>query len=508
MQRWFKLIVVVLSGLLLSGCSARTAKQTKQPTITIMAPYLTSNAPAKQGPVTQRLEKMTKTHLNFRWYTNDSYSDKVNVAMSASQLPDIIVFKEKDASFIKYAKSGEFWNLTKYLKKYPNLAKANPQVLRNSSINGQIYGIYRSRDIMRASVTLQKDWLKKLKLKTPTTLPELENVIRAFTEDDPDGNGKDDTYGMLVNKWYGLNNGAPWEIVATWLGAPNGWGERKDGSLYPAFMSPAYLKSLKWFRQAIQKGYINPDFATSTDSLITSFINQRGGSFIQPAYGMAELSERLNDQQLKQIYAFAGNLKASASATQHSWATSGYSGLLAIPKASVKTKAELNRILKFLDQADSKQGQVLMNNGIANQNFKVDPDDRQYGTPLKPGSKRYREITNDTIAISQVKTGVNANNEAYRIVSKTLQPIADKRYATMAADQKHAVNNEAAPYVSATYSRNGAVLDKIITDAQVQYMAGEIDDQQWQQAIDKWLDAGGRQVIREYSQLNQQRSSE
>lgn len=330
--------------------------------------------------------------------------------------------------------------------------------------------------------------------------------MQAFTKDDPDGDGKDDTYGMILNKWYGFNNGAPWEIVATWLGAPNGWGERQDGSLYPAFMSPAYLKSLKWFRQAIKAGYINPDFATSTDNLTESFLAGKGGSFIQPAYMMADISEQTSNTDLLKRYAFTGNLKADATATPRAWATNGYSGLLAIPKSSVKTPGELKRVLQFIDQTESKAGQVLMNNGIQGKNFQVDTKDAQYASPINQKSATYRQIVTDTTAISQLKTGVNEKNQPYRVVPQPLQGLADRRYQIMSRDEQHAIYNEAAPYVSKTYSKNGAVLDNIITTAEIQYMAGEIDDQGWQQAIDKWLKAGGQQVIKEYSTLNRQKN--
>ncbi|ASG79900.1 extracellular solute-binding protein [Lactiplantibacillus pentosus] len=499
-----KIVLCITACLILFGMTGchQQKRQQSAAKISIMAPYLTSSAPAKDGIIVKKLERMTKTKLNIKWVTNASYSDKVNVTMAGSKLPDIIVFKDKDAAFIKYAQAGDFWNLTKYLKKYPNLARANQQVLRNSSINGQVYGIYRARDIMRASVTLRKDWLKKLKLKTPDTLAELTTVMQKFTDEDPDGDGKNDTYGMLVNRWYGLNNGAPWEIVATWLGAPNGWGEKPDGTLYPAFMSPAYLKSLKWFRKQIRAGYINPDFSTDTDSLSASFLRGVGGSYIQPAYAMADLSELTSDQQLVKKYTFTGNLPATSNSSQHSWATSGYSGLLAIPKASVRTKAELNRVLRFIDETCSKKGQVLINNGISGVNFKVSASDKQYAQPINVQQQKYQKIVTETSAISQIKTGVNEANQPYRLVSKTLQPLANKRYGIMATDQRNAVYNKAAPYVSKTYSQKGAVLDEIIDDAQIRYMAGKINDHQWHQVIKKWLSSGGQKVIDEYSTLN------
>ena len=46
---------------------------------------------------------------------------------------------------------------------------------------------------------IRTDWLKKLNLSMPTTTEELMAVAKAFAEQDPDGNGKKDTYGMNMS---------------------------------------------------------------------------------------------------------------------------------------------------------------------------------------------------------------------------------------------------------------------------------------------------------------------
>ena len=43
----------------------------------------------------------------------------------------------------------------------------------------------------------RKDWLEKVGIeKIPSTIEEFETAIRAFKEQDPDGNGKNDTFGF------------------------------------------------------------------------------------------------------------------------------------------------------------------------------------------------------------------------------------------------------------------------------------------------------------------------
>lgn len=46
---------------------------------------------------------------------------------------------------------------------------------------------------------LRKDWLDNLGLEVPKTMEDLEKVLTAFVEEDPDGNGVDDTTGLTVD---------------------------------------------------------------------------------------------------------------------------------------------------------------------------------------------------------------------------------------------------------------------------------------------------------------------
>jgi putative aldouronate transport system substrate-binding protein len=50
--------------------------------------------------------------------------------------------------------------------------------------------------IQYASYYIRQDWLDKLGLKMPTNYNEYVNVLKAFTNNDPDGNSKKDTYGF------------------------------------------------------------------------------------------------------------------------------------------------------------------------------------------------------------------------------------------------------------------------------------------------------------------------
>ena len=65
------------------------------------------------------------------------------------------------------------------------------------TFDGHQYGLPEPPPLpKREGLVIRKDWLDKLGLEVPTTPEELLAVAKAFTEQDPDGNGKNDTYGL------------------------------------------------------------------------------------------------------------------------------------------------------------------------------------------------------------------------------------------------------------------------------------------------------------------------
>lgn len=178
---------------------------------------------------------------------NASYADKFNITLASGKLPDIMYVGDvKASSFVNAARSGAFWEVGPYLKDYPNLSGAKEVILNNSAIDGKNYGIYRGRALGRNGVVFRKDWMEKLGLETPKTVDDFYNMLRAFKEQDPDGNGQADTYGMVLVKWTG-QWASGFDTMKLWFGAPNKWGVQ-EGKLVPEHEYPGYLEALKFMK--------------------------------------------------------------------------------------------------------------------------------------------------------------------------------------------------------------------------------------------------------------------
>jgi putative aldouronate transport system substrate-binding protein len=472
-------------------------------TLTVMAP-LFGTAPDPAGELQQAIEKLIGEKLDITWVPNADYREKTNVTLASNDVPQVMVVQgDKEATFVQAAQAGAFWDLTGKLDKYPNLKPGDPQTGRNATVNGKVYGIYRIRPLLRSAVLLRKDWLAKLGLKMPETVDDLHAIAQAFTERDPDGNGKKDTYGLIIPKWPGpYASSSPYDVLETWNGAPNGWGER-GGKLVPGFDTEEFYQANRALKGWIGEGLVNPDFATlDSGDWDNPFVQGKGGIIIDVNVRASELS-RLFQQKDKADFdkvAMTGNLKRS-DGQKFSAPFTGYNGVLAISKQKVRTEEQLDQVLRVLDKLQSKEGSVLLTNGIQGRNFKLDG---KYAVPLGLDDPRIKSIQNDVDkAFIQLGTRSSIGLGAYplRPENEPERRLIEQRDSLMTEDLKTAVHNPALAVVAPTAIEKGKTLDLIVPDARVKYLSGAITEDQLRAEVKRWYDGGGTQIAQEVNDL-------
>lgn len=488
--------------LALAACGQGSPAAAELGTVKIMGPFLGTDAPLPGGALQAKVEAATGKTLNIIWAPNASYEDKTNITLAGDDLPHVMVIQTKSPGFVKNAQAGAFWDLTDKLKDYPNLATTLPEVQRNSSINGKVYGIFRGRTPMRTAVILRQDWLDRLGLKVPTTTEELYKVAKAFTQGDPNGDGKGGTTGIVIPKWPGsIGSNSPYDVIEEWFGAGNRWTER-DGKLIPSFETDEFVAANKFVKKMVDEKLINADFATyDSTKWNDAFFNGKAGIIIDVdsrVGALLTLFKQANPNDFDKKVAFTGNLKGP-DGKLYAHPTDGYSGFLAIPKSSVRTEPELKAVLEFLNSMNSKDVEVLLNNGIEGSNFKVVDGAAVTISPETPEGKK---VTEDVKSFSQLGTSVRGN-EFYAPKQPTdyEQKVYDDRLKVMEENLKSAVYNPAAPFVSATYVAKGAQLDNIIADARIKFLAGQIDEKGLKDAIKLWDASGGAAIKEETNKL-------
>ncbi|WP_418275784.1 extracellular solute-binding protein [Isoptericola jiangsuensis] len=468
--------------------------------LTVMSPYFSAVPPEDDDAVGAALADLVGMPLDVQWVPNAEYGERTNVVLAGDNIPDVMVVQGKDQSFVSTAEAGGFWDLTEYLAsgEYPHLVPETPEVQEAASVNGKVYGIYRARDVIRTCVIIRKDWLANLGLDVPETTDDLMEIAKAFTEDDPDGNGEDDTYGLIVPQWPGgIGSSSPYDTLEVWHGAGNVWKD-DGGELVPTFTTPEWKEAVEYERELVDGGYINSDYATMDPATWNEpFLNGKGGIIIDVQSRASQLAGLFKDED-PDTYDEKVELVGQLEGPHGTYAlpTAGYSGFLAIPKTNVRTEEQLEQVLKVLDTLNTKEGQDLITNGIEGETYTVEDG---YAV-VPPEQAEYQE----QVAGSWAQLGMNVPGTLNYLPEPETeydQELAQERLDLQAEDLQNAVFNPAAPLISETYMSQGAQLDLIVADARVQYLAGQIDEAGLDAAIQRWRETGGDQVTTEINEL-------
>lgn len=201
-----------------------------------------------------------------------NYNTKLRLALTGSEkLPDLIpVYDTSLASDL--IQSGQVRDITEDIKNFmpdrlKEIYKKYPTTFNPVIQDGKVYGMAISPNLTEGEVMLiRQDWLDKLNLKAPTTIDEFEKVIAAFTNNDPDGNGKKDTYGFDFSGKDSYNTGwvsDPVMIFSTYTGKslPGQW-YNDNGKLTYGSVAEGNKEALAKLRDWYSKGYLNKELAT------------------------------------------------------------------------------------------------------------------------------------------------------------------------------------------------------------------------------------------------------
>ncbi|MCV2501923.1 extracellular solute-binding protein, partial [Melissococcus plutonius] len=254
------LLVTVSAIGALAGCGSEKKGSTnaggEKKTISWMAMLHTPTAPS--GDIQEKLEKYTGKKIDFSWVPDASKNERINAALSSKSLADIVSLTDIKNTTVRSAlASGMFWDVEPYLKDYPNLAKISKDRLNSARIKGKIYGVPFQKPVARYGILIRQDWLDNLGLKVPHTTKELEKVAQAFTEGDPNKDGKKHKTVGFVERNESFNVG--FRALSGYFGAGNWFAVTKKHKIEPSFMQPEYKDAMRWFRNIYKKGWMNSD---------------------------------------------------------------------------------------------------------------------------------------------------------------------------------------------------------------------------------------------------------
>ncbi|MEK4060624.1 MULTISPECIES: extracellular solute-binding protein [unclassified Paenibacillus] len=481
--------VLLLSFILLSACSdnesPRTGPGETAPFISILAPLHFPQQPSKD--IMAELEKLTGAKLDITWVPEGVYTDKMNTALTTNSLGKVTFVKFTDYNLLKSAiRSEAFWEIGPYLQEFPNLKQLDPAILNQAAVDGKIYGLYTERPSSRQGIIIRQDWLDHLQLSKPQTLDELYEVMKQFTYNDPDGNGKQDTIGLVDRNdlVYGV-----FKTLSSYFGTPNNW-KLKNHQFIPEFVTPEYMNTMNFMRKLYNEKMINQDFAlTSKEVQRDKFIRGTAGVFIGSMTDVQRLSSEAQAINPAAEFTLINRIKGPNG--YKVWSIPNYNGLYLFSKKAIATEQELKQVLGFFDRTMDRDVANLMKYGFEGRHYK-----------LEGGKVILPEET------SQLR--VNEVNPLYSLMiadfgNKNIMEVEKKEQLTALADQlskdneQFLVDDPTLRLSSPTYDEKNVELSTIIVDATYNYIIGNITVEEFNEQVEKWRTSGGNLIIQEYT---------
>ncbi|KAB8127832.1 extracellular solute-binding protein [Gracilibacillus oryzae] len=250
-----------------------------------------------------------------------NYDQKVSLAIASNDLPDAMVVGPVELR--QMVEADQIADLTEVYENYASPAikeiidSSNGVALDSVTFDGKIMALPNSQAGADGvhNLWIRQDWLDKLGLEPPETIEELKEVAKAFVEQDPDGNGADDTIGLAgpdtSNKLYAnfiesTNNLYGFDGIFSALHAyPGYWLEGDDGSPVYGSILPETKEALEVLREMYSEGLIDPEMGVREDSG-ESIISGNTGMFFGPfwmPYGPLTDAVKTNPDANWQSYA-------------------------------------------------------------------------------------------------------------------------------------------------------------------------------------------------------------
>ena len=366
----FILIVTFFSGC--AGDSGDKGGDSKTPSITIFAHGLEQYDGADKDRVWEEIEKKTNTKIELSGTPLTNYNEKINIMVNTGEAPDLFFYlPERSETYSKWVQQGMITPLDEYVKddsKYPNLYKLlNSDTFKNLTYENQRTLVPWVALQNNWAVYIRKDWLDNLGLSVPKTMDEYLDVMKKFTQNDPDKNGKNDTYGLCSAK------GIYWfmPFYAAYVKKPD-WNYSKDKTtMEHMYYTEEYKQFLGVMAKAYADGLIVKDYYTKSDELkIEDFASGKAGIMVHNSAGhISNLMDKTAQASPTAKVEVIAPPEGPAGANMHGWGGwwGGYS-----TSSNCKNVDAALRILEFMH---SEEGAKLRFNGIENVLYTAENDE-------------------------------------------------------------------------------------------------------------------------------------
>lgn len=239
----------------------------------------------EDDPVIAEIEKKTNTKVTMNLVNAGTILSDFSILVASGDVPDVSQLVAFD--YYQFVDQGIFLELDELVEKYgQNIKKAVGEeqahcwdVLRT---DGKLYAIPKLTSAGKYILTAREDWMKKLGIETPQTLDAYVDMVRRFTTDDPDGNGKNDTYGI---SYAGAGNNSAYMWMFSPIFGAYGFQPQqymiKGDKVVPTSVSDEYKEAVELITQLYKEKVIDQEiFIQKEDQARQKLVNSKSGAFL------------------------------------------------------------------------------------------------------------------------------------------------------------------------------------------------------------------------------------
>ena len=243
--------------------------------------------------------RFLKDDLNIKvvydWVASSSdYDEKMNLCIGSGTIPEMMnVNATQYRALLKY---DMIQPLDQYFEDYASdklkgFVKSGGEELKKCITNdkGEMMAIPAPSMMVGEmnEMWIRQDWLDKLGLEAPRTWDELVKVAEAFVTQDPDGNGEDDTIGILgpgnsnhIND-IGDNQFGLDPLFCSFQSYPQYWLQDEDGTVKYGSIQPETKTALEKIQKLYTDKLIDPEMLVRSNCQET-LLSGKVGIFFGP----------------------------------------------------------------------------------------------------------------------------------------------------------------------------------------------------------------------------------
>ncbi len=298
--------------------------------------------------------------------SNSNEEEAYNLMLSSGELADIIGYKDT-AVLEQLGRDGGLIPLNDLIDQYAPHIKAymeeNPAFAGYCySLDGNIYMIPKSQELVSAEYWwIREDWLDKLGLEVPTTVDELYDVLTAFRNEDPNGNGIKDEIPLFDR----AGDKMPDEYLYLWDSSTEFYP--RDGQMTFEPLEDNFVYAVKNLAKWYKEGLIDPEIFTrgakGRDLLLSSNLGGCTHDWVSAG--------NYNDSLAEEIPGFK-MLAIAPPADQNGNVTERVARTPSVGWGISSQCEDPVTVIKFFDYMFTEEGAELMNFGVEGETFVYD----------------------------------------------------------------------------------------------------------------------------------------